>query len=49
MNSINEAMGQPDLYPFVLSPAVIEKLGYMHALVHGAAARNTAAPLEAAA
>jgi hypothetical protein len=49
MNSINEAMGQPDLYPFVLSPAVIEKLGYMHDLVHGAAARKTAAPLEAAA
>jgi hypothetical protein len=33
-NSLNRAMGQPDLYPFVLSPAVIGKLGLVHALVH---------------
>ena len=30
------AMGQPDLYPFVLSPPAIEKLGFIHKLVHGA-------------
>jgi hypothetical protein len=34
MNSINRAMGNPDLYPFVLSPAVIGKLGFIHDLVH---------------
>ena len=33
MNDINRCMGQPDLYPFVLSPAVIEKLGFVHRLV----------------
>ncbi|MHC2020223.1 zinc-binding metallopeptidase family protein [Methylobacterium sp. CM6247] len=35
MNSINRAMGNRDLYPFVLSPAVIQKLGFIHGLVHG--------------
>jgi hypothetical protein len=35
MNSINRAMGNRDLYPFVLSPAVIQKLGFIHDLVHG--------------
>jgi len=34
MNSICRAMGQPDLYPFVLAPAVIEKLGFVHRLIH---------------
>jgi hypothetical protein len=33
MNSINRCMGQPDLYPFVLSPEVIGKLGFIHDLV----------------
>jgi hypothetical protein len=33
VNSLNRCMGQPDLYPFVLSPAVIEKLGFIHGLV----------------
>jgi hypothetical protein len=28
-------MGQPDLYPFVLSPRAVEKLGFVHACVHG--------------
>ena len=36
MNSINRAMGRPDLYPFVLAPAVIRKLGFIHELVGGA-------------
>ena len=36
LNSINRCMGQADLYPFVLSPAVIEKLGFIHALVRSA-------------
>ena len=28
-------MGMGDLYPFVLTPAIIEKLGFIHDLVHG--------------
>lgn len=34
LNNLNRAMGHPDAYPFVLTPAVIEKLGYIHNLVH---------------
>jgi hypothetical protein len=34
MNSLNRAMGNPDLYPFVLSPTVVTKLGFVHAVVH---------------
>jgi hypothetical protein len=30
VNSINRSMGLPDLYPFVLAPAVIVKLGFIH-------------------
>lgn len=37
VNALNRSMGQPDLYPFVLSPAAIAKLGFIHALVHPAA------------
>lgn len=35
LNSLNRSMGQPDLYPFVLSLAVVEKLGVIHDLIHG--------------
>jgi hypothetical protein len=28
-------MGMKDAYPFVLSPGVIEKLGFVHRTVHG--------------
>ena len=35
LNSLNRTMGQPDIYPFILSPAVIKKLGAIHDLVHG--------------
>ena len=31
-NSLNRSMGLTDLYPFLLSPKVIEKLGFVHAL-----------------
>jgi hypothetical protein len=34
MNSINRAMANRDLYPFVLSPPVIQKHGFIHDLVH---------------
>jgi hypothetical protein len=39
MNSLNRAMGNPDLYPFVLSPAVVTKLGFVHDVVHRREAR----------
>jgi hypothetical protein len=35
MNGMNRAMGNRDLYPFVLTPPVIAKLGFIHDLVHG--------------
>ncbi|MFO1079069.1 MAG: putative zinc-binding peptidase [Reyranellaceae bacterium] len=34
INSLNRSMGQPDLYPFVLSPPAVDKLGFIHRLVH---------------
>jgi hypothetical protein len=34
VNSLNHSMGQPDLYPFVLAPAVMAKLRFAHGLVH---------------
>jgi hypothetical protein len=34
MNNVNRAMGLADLYPFVLAPPVIGKLGFIHKLVH---------------
>jgi hypothetical protein len=33
VNSLNRSMGQPDLYPFVLSGVAIGKLGFVHRLV----------------
>ena len=33
VNSLNRSMGQPDLYPFVLSQHVVKKLAFIHALV----------------
>jgi hypothetical protein len=33
LNSLKRAMGLPDLYPFVLSPPAINKLGFVHKLV----------------
>jgi hypothetical protein len=34
MNAMNRSMGTPDLYPFVLSPPVARKLGFIHEVVH---------------
>jgi hypothetical protein len=36
VNSLNRSMGQPDLYPFVLAPVAIEKLAFVHQLIHPA-------------
>jgi hypothetical protein len=45
LNGLNRTMGLPDLYPFILSPPVIEKLSVIHDLVHGNK-RLAAAPAE---
>jgi len=33
LNAVNRSMGKGDLYPFVLSPAVVSKLGFVHDVV----------------
>ena len=38
LNSLNRTMGHDVLYPFILSPAVIAKLGFIHGLVRDATA-----------
>jgi hypothetical protein len=37
LNELNRSMGEPDLYPFVLAPAVIGKLAFVDRLVRNAA------------
>jgi hypothetical protein len=34
LNSINRGMGLSDLYPFVISPSVVEKLRFIHSVIH---------------
>lgn len=34
INGVNRSMGQPDLYPFVLSEPVLGKFEYVHGLIH---------------
>jgi len=41
VNSINRSMGIADLYPFVLAPAVIVKLSFIHERIHAAGGRPT--------
>jgi len=36
INAIQRSMGQPDSYPFILSPPVIAKLEYLHGVIRGA-------------
>jgi hypothetical protein len=33
INSLNRSMGIPDAYPFVVSPAVVEKMKFIHRLI----------------
>jgi hypothetical protein len=33
INSINRSMGQPDMYPFVLSAPAIDKLRFVHEVI----------------
>lgn len=39
LNAINRSMGKDDLYPFVLSPSVVQKLAFVHELFPPAVAR----------
>lgn len=41
-NSINRCMGLPDLYPFVISPPVAEKLAFIHGLLRADVAHEPA-------
>jgi hypothetical protein len=35
LNSLNRSMGQSDLYPFAITPPVVEKLRFIHGLIRG--------------
>ena len=35
LNSLNRSMGQPDPYPFIISPAVEQKLAFIHKVAGG--------------
>jgi hypothetical protein len=37
LNNLNRGMGQPDAYPFVLSPPAVEKLRFVHETIGAAA------------
>ncbi|WKK72267.1 putative zinc-binding metallopeptidase [Rathayibacter oskolensis] len=37
LNSVNRSMGKDDLYPFVITPVIAEKLGWVHELVRRSA------------
>jgi hypothetical protein len=39
LNAVNRSMGQPDLYPFRLSPAITGKIDYVNRLIARAAGR----------
>jgi hypothetical protein len=40
MNSLNRSMGQPDSYPFIIAPAVVEKLAFIHAVCQASISAN---------
>jgi hypothetical protein len=42
VNSLNRSMGQPDLYPFMLPPSVINKLSFIHERIHTASGQKIA-------
>ena len=37
LNAVNRSMGRGDLYPFVLNPAVADKLAFVHEVVRATA------------
>ena len=44
INNLNRAVGQHDAYPFVLTPAVIDKLGFIQRIVAEAGAAQWTVP-----
>ena len=40
LNAVNRSMGADDLYPFVISPPVVDKLAFVHEVVGTAAGRR---------
>jgi hypothetical protein len=44
INALNRSMGQPDLYPFVITEGVRSKLAFVHRVVAGVAARPRPVP-----
>ena len=42
LNSLSRTMGREELYPFILAPPVIEKLGFMQRMIHDAAQKTVA-------
>jgi hypothetical protein len=44
VNSLNRSMGQPDLYPFVVSAEVVRKLQFIHEMVHAHSAAQEVPP-----
>jgi hypothetical protein len=44
LNAVNRSMGRDDLYPFVLSPTVVEKLTWVHRATIGTADSTTRHP-----
>ncbi|MDR3716660.1 MAG: putative zinc-binding peptidase [Puia sp.] len=40
VNSLNRSMGHSDFYPFVISPVVMDKLGFIHEVCQAAAPAN---------
>ncbi|MCW0213999.1 MAG: putative zinc-binding peptidase [Pseudonocardia sp.] len=48
LNAVNRSMGNADLYPFVLTPAVLDKLRSVHELVTARSPYTPAAPVPVA-
>lgn len=44
VNALNDSMGQPSLYPFVLTPPVIDKLRFVHETIRPLAPPGAARP-----
>jgi hypothetical protein len=34
LNSLHRSLGEPDLYPFILTPQVVTKLEFIHTMIH---------------
>jgi hypothetical protein len=44
INGVNRSMGQPDLYPFVLSKSVVRKLEFVHELITSESRQSAGGP-----